>query len=159
INQIATGAGVAVGELSTTDSDGDDTHTYSLVSNGVSGNGSCGAAGDNDNASFQIDNVNDQLETAGKLSAGTYNVCVQTDDGTDSYQESFASSVNTGLSLSPTLTFTASGADITGDDIATDGEGGSSNIDDIDIDIFNISDAGGTLHAALDWKSNTFLVS
>lgn len=94
INQSITGTGAVVGGLSTTDADEGDTHIYSLVSNGASGNGSCGASGDDNNASFQVDNTNDDLETAGSLTAGSYNVCVETDDGTDSYQESFEITVN-----------------------------------------------------------------
>ncbi|MEX1033829.1 MAG: DUF4347 domain-containing protein [Cellvibrionaceae bacterium] len=89
INQSSTAAAAAVGTLSTTDADGGDSHTYSLVNNGASGNGSCGSAGDDDNASFQIDNVNDELETAGSLTGGSYSVCIQTSDGAASYQESF----------------------------------------------------------------------
>ncbi|WP_234572360.1 DUF4347 domain-containing protein [Rhodohalobacter sp. 614A] len=94
INQSFTGAGAVVGSLSTTDADGSDTHTYSLVSNGASDSGTCSTGGDADNASFQVDNVNDDFETAGSLAAGTYNVCIETDDGTSSYQESFGITVN-----------------------------------------------------------------
>ncbi|MFC4875056.1 DUF4347 domain-containing protein [Negadavirga shengliensis] len=63
------------------------------------------------------------------------------------------------LSSSPTLTFTSSSTSITTDDIASDGQGGALEISDIDIDVFNISDTNGTLHAFLDWKNNTFLTS
>ncbi|HEX7027719.1 MAG TPA: DUF4347 domain-containing protein, partial [Gammaproteobacteria bacterium] len=101
INQSSTGAAVAVGTLSTTDADGGDTHTYSLVNNGTSGNGSCGAAGDDDNASFQIDN--DELETAGSLAPGSYNVCIQTSDGAASYQESFTVTVTDDVAPTATL--------------------------------------------------------
>ncbi|MEJ2043084.1 MAG: cadherin-like domain-containing protein, partial [Reinekea sp.] len=94
INDSATGTGAIVGSLSTTDADVGDTHTYSLVANGASGSGSCGASGDDDNASFQVDNANDDLETSGSVTAGSYNVCVQTDDGTDSYQKTFSITVN-----------------------------------------------------------------
>src|SRR5690606_30782378 len=59
INQSASGAGAVVGSLSATDVDTSDTHTYALVVNGASDSGSCGAAGD-DNASFQVDNTNDE---------------------------------------------------------------------------------------------------
>ncbi len=93
IGDASTGAGAVIGNLSTTDADGGDTHTYSLVNNGVSGSGSCGASGDDDNASFQVDNANDDLETAGSVTAGSYNVCIQTHDGTDSYQKTFAITV------------------------------------------------------------------
>src|SRR5690606_2817166 len=93
INQSVTGAGTAVGTLATTDADAGDTHTYSLVVNGASFNGNCGATGDDGNASFQIDNANDELETAGSLAPGEYSVCIQTSDGADSYQESFTITV------------------------------------------------------------------
>ncbi|AJQ93342.1 DUF4347 domain-containing protein [Gynuella sunshinyii] len=92
INQSATGAAAVVGSLTTTDLDGSDTHTYSLVTNGSSGYGSCGATGDDNNSSFQISSAN--LQTASSLSAGSYNVCVQTNDGTDTYQKTFAITVN-----------------------------------------------------------------
>jgi hypothetical protein len=94
INQSSTGAGAVIGSLSTTDADSGDNHNYSLVSNGASSNGSCGASGDDDNASFQVDNANDDLETAGSLASGSYDVCIETSDGTASYQESFAITVN-----------------------------------------------------------------
>ncbi|WP_297337586.1 YDG domain-containing protein, partial [Algoriphagus sp.] len=63
------------------------------------------------------------------------------------------------LSSSPILTFTMSAVDLTGDDIASDGEGGSVQISDINIDVFNISDTNGSLHSDLDWRNNTFLTS
>jgi len=91
IAQSSTGSGATVGTLSTTDADGGDTHTYALVANGASGSGSCGASGDADNASFQTST--NQLQTAGSLSAGTYNVCVQSDDGTDTFQKTFTVTV------------------------------------------------------------------
>lgn len=94
IAQSATGAGSVVGKLTTTDADSGDTHTYSLVNNGASDNGYCGTGGDDDNASFQVDNVNDDLETNGSLTSGSYNVCVQTSDGADSYQKTFSITVN-----------------------------------------------------------------
>ena len=93
INQSNAVLNGVVGTLSTTDADSGDSHTYSLVSNGASGSGSCGSAGDDNNASFQIDNVNDELEAAASLNAGSYNVCIQTDDGTATYQKSFAITV------------------------------------------------------------------
>ncbi|WP_172449301.1 Ig-like domain-containing protein [Bowmanella denitrificans] len=94
IGDASTGAGAVIGSLSTTDADGGDTHTYSLVTNGASGSGSCGASGDDDNASFQVDNANKDLETAGSVTAGSYNVCIQTHDGTDSFQKTFSITVS-----------------------------------------------------------------
>ncbi|WP_158607328.1 MBG domain-containing protein [Rhodohalobacter sp. SW132] len=63
------------------------------------------------------------------------------------------------LSTSPTLTFTENSADITGDNIASDGEGGSQAISDIDIEIFNISDEEGSFLNSLSWKDNDFFYS
>jgi gliding motility-associated-like protein len=74
--------------------------------------------------------------------------------------ESFTtSSAGVLLSSSPTLIFTANSADITGDNIASDGEGGSQAISDIDIQIYNISDESGTFVNSLDWRGNDFLFS
>ncbi len=121
INGGSTDAGAVVGGLSTTDADGGDTHTYSLVGDGTSDNGSCGAAGDDHNASFQIDNTNDELETALSLSAGSYNACVQTHDGAASYQESFTVTVVDDVAPSfenatPSVSsITVSGATVTAD--------------------------------------------
>lgn len=92
INQSATGASATVGTLSSTDADGGDSHTYSLVTNGASANGTCTASGDDDNASFSISSTTFQTQSA--LSAGSYNVCVQTDDGTTTFQKTFSITVN-----------------------------------------------------------------
>ncbi|WP_229793693.1 Ig-like domain-containing protein, partial [Salinimicrobium marinum] len=61
------------------------------------------------------------------------------------------------LSSSPTLTFNSS----TGlsDNIAEDGEGGSKNITDIDIQIHDISDIEGTKMNTLTWQPASFLSS
>ena len=92
INQSATGASASVGTLSTTDSDGGDSHTYSLVTNGASANGTCTASGDDNNGSFSISNTTFQTQSA--LSAGSYNVCVQTNDSTTTFQKTFSITVN-----------------------------------------------------------------
>ncbi|WP_233053614.1 Ig-like domain-containing protein, partial [Motilimonas cestriensis] len=92
INQSATGASASVGTLSSTDADGGDSHNYSLVTNGASANGTCTASGDDDNASFSISSTTFQTQSA--LSAGSYNVCVQTDDGTTTFQKTFSITVN-----------------------------------------------------------------
>ncbi|MER3374685.1 MAG: cadherin-like domain-containing protein [Allomuricauda sp.] len=63
------------------------------------------------------------------------------------------------LSTGPTLIFTANTGDITGDNIASDGEGGSQAISDIDIQIFNISDVNGTFLNSLSWNDHGFLFS
>lgn len=62
------------------------------------------------------------------------------------------------LSSAPTLTFT-NNTGISTDNIASDGDGGSVNISDIDIQIYNISDVNGTFLNQLSWENNTFLSS
>ena len=65
-------SGSLVGTLSTTDADGGDTHTYSLVA----------GTGDDDNNSFAIDG--NMLESAASFDfeiKSTYSVRIQTDDG------------------------------------------------------------------------------
>lgn len=59
------------------------------------------------------------------------------------------------LSSAPTLTFT-SNTNISTDNIATDGDGGSVNISDIDIQIYNISDVNGTFTTPLSWQGTAF---
>ncbi|WP_288342537.1 Calx-beta domain-containing protein [uncultured Roseivirga sp.] len=83
INQSVTAVNAVVGTLSTTDADGGDTHTYSLVA----------GTGDDDNASFNIDNTAKTLRTAGSLAAGTYDIRINTNDGTDDYAEEFTITV------------------------------------------------------------------
>lgn len=100
INQSNTGTDVTVGSFSTTDADSSDTHTYSLTTDSASDYGSCGATGDANNASFNINGSN--LRTASSLSAGSYNVCVQTDDSTTTYQKTFAVTVNPTTSATTT---------------------------------------------------------
>jgi hypothetical protein len=62
------------------------------------------------------------------------------------------------LSSTPTLTFT-SDTNISSDNRATDGDGGSVNISDIDIQIYNISDVSGTFTTPLSWQNNGFMAS
>ncbi|MGQ7945516.1 T9SS type A sorting domain-containing protein [Flavobacterium sp. WC2509] len=59
------------------------------------------------------------------------------------------------LSSAPVLNFT-SNTGISTDNRATDGEGGSINISDIDIQIYNISDANGTFATPLSWQGTGF---
>ncbi|EPN8460490.1 Ig-like domain-containing protein [Vibrio cidicii] len=99
INQSATAPGADVGTLSTVDSDGGDSHSYALVSSGSSGNGSC-SGNDGDNASFQINGST--LETSGSLNAGSYKVCIQTNDNTTTFEKNFTISVND--DVKPTIT-------------------------------------------------------
>ncbi|GET24068.1 S-layer family protein [Prolixibacter sp. NT017] len=63
----------------------------------------------------------------------------------------------TTLSSSPTLTFSSTAG--LSDYIAQDGDGGSTPISDIDIQIFNISDVNGTMQSALSWENNSWLAS
>ncbi|WPZ10885.1 Ig-like domain-containing protein [Roseivirga spongicola] len=81
INQSATGINATVGTLSSTDADGGDTHTYSLVS----------GSGSTDNASFNISGST--LRTGGALAAGTYDIRINTNDGTDDFAEEFTITV------------------------------------------------------------------
>ncbi|WP_221031769.1 beta strand repeat-containing protein [Actomonas aquatica] len=148
VNQSA-GTNATVGTLSTTDADSGDSHTYTLVA----------GTGDTDNASFNISGTTLRANDAGALSPGAYSVRIQTSDGTDTFAKAFTLSVAVSLSSSPTLSFTRNGTDISGDDIASDGEGGSNPISDIDIQIFLISDTNGTLDTPLSWHDNTFLGS
>ncbi|MCO6368208.1 hypothetical protein GBO35_15830, partial [Roseivirga pacifica] len=134
IDQSATGVNATVGTLSTTDADGGDTHTYSLVS----------GTGDDDNASFNITGTT--LRTAAYLAAGTYDIRVNTNDGTDNYAEPFTITVND--NVAPSITslglhngnafieiFASEGL------YSTNGASGALEISDIDISI-----SGGTAH-------------
>ena len=90
INQSATGAAVNVGNLSSTDVDGG-SFTYALVASGASGNGLCGVGNDANNASFQVTGAS--FETANGLMAGSYQVCIQTNDGEATFQKNFTITV------------------------------------------------------------------
>lgn len=59
------------------------------------------------------------------------------------------------LSSAPTLTFT-NNTGISTDNIATDGEGGSVNITDFDIQIYNISNTAGAFVSPLSWENAGF---
>jgi hypothetical protein len=83
-----------VGNLSTTDSDSGDTHSYTLVA----------GEGDTDNASFSI--VGSQLQTAAVFDFETknsYGIRVQTDDGNDTFEKTLSITV-TDINESPTTT-------------------------------------------------------
>lgn len=62
------------------------------------------------------------------------------------------------LSSAPTLTFT-SDTNISSDNRATDGDGGSVNISDIEIQIYNISDVNGAFTTPLSWQGAVFHAS
>jgi hypothetical protein len=59
------------------------------------------------------------------------------------------------LSSAPTLTFTTN-TGISSDNIASDGDGGSVNISDFNIQIYNISDVNGTMVTPLTWENAGF---
>jgi len=141
INDSNTGTAVSVGTLSTTDADGGDSHTYSLVTNGASNNGSCGAVGDDDNSSFQIGGS--QLQTASSLSAGSYNVCVQTHDGTTSYQKTFSITVNqtTPQLTSATYNHGTGALVVTGSNFYANGGGA-----DVDVSKLTLTGEGGATY-------------
>src|SRR6185295_18539906 len=76
-------ANAAVGTLTTTDADGADSHTYTLVN----------GAGDANNASFVIA-TNFLNVASSNLPAGIYSIRIQTDDGNGGvYAEAFSISV------------------------------------------------------------------
>ena len=116
VSQSATASGVDVGTLTTDDADGSDSHTYSLVSTGAAGSGSC--ASDSGNASFQINGST--LETASELTSGSYNLCIQTSDGTATYKEGFVVTVSDDVSptVSSVTSSTADGTYGVGDTLA-----------------------------------------
>ncbi|WP_462173742.1 tandem-95 repeat protein [Pseudoalteromonas xiamenensis] len=88
VDQSDTAANYNIGALSTTDVD-DSSFTYTLTT-GSSANGSCTAS--TGNGSFQINGSN--LEANAALSAGSYIVCIQTNDGDTTFQKSFTITVN-----------------------------------------------------------------
>ncbi|WP_020528087.1 gliding motility-associated C-terminal domain-containing protein [Flexithrix dorotheae] len=87
-NQVDEGVavGAVVGNFSTTDTDGSDTHTYTLIA----------GTGDTDNASFTI--VGTQLQTAEVFDFSTknsYQIRVETNDGNGgTFQKAFTISVS-----------------------------------------------------------------
>ena len=103
-------------------------------------------------------------ETASGLSASSgYSYVAYAENSigiTEGSVESFTTeSAGVLLSSSPTLIFTENSTDITGDNLAQDGEGGSQSISDIDIQVFNISNTDGTFLNSLSWKDNNWLAS
>ncbi|MCC6233300.1 MAG: putative Ig domain-containing protein, partial [Verrucomicrobiales bacterium] len=80
VNQSA-GVNASVGTLSTTDADGSDSHTYTLVS----------GAGDTHNSAFSISGSALRANDPAALTPGNYSVRVRTNDGhSGSYEEVFA---------------------------------------------------------------------
>ena len=84
-------SGTPVGNLSTTDPDAGDTHTYSLVA----------GTGSTDNSSFQI--VGSQLRTHAVLSAGSKHIRIRTNDGHGgTYEKQFTITVTPPGNHAPT---------------------------------------------------------
>jgi len=86
-----------IGTLSTTDGNGNDTHTYTLVA----------GSGDTDNGSFAISGSNlIALESFDFETKATYSVRLQTDDGNGgSFEKIFAISVNNLVGAPQSITF------------------------------------------------------
>lgn len=83
VNQSA-GANVVVGTLSSTDADGSDTHTYSLVA----------GTGDDNNGDFNISGASLRATNPSILSAGANSVRIQTSDNNGgTYEEAFTITV------------------------------------------------------------------
>ncbi|KAF7771211.1 hypothetical protein PCIT_a4271 [Pseudoalteromonas citrea] len=134
INQSNTNSGADVGTLSTTDVD-DSAHTYSLVDSGTSTTGTCTA--NSGNSSFQINGS--LLETQAAMSAGSYIVCVQSHDGTSSFQESFTITVSDDVAPNAPVSL----------DLNTASDSGSSNTDnytnDTTLTLTGTAEAGATV--------------
>ena len=90
------GADAVVGDLSTTDADAGDTHTYELV------------AGFGDNSVFSIDNSNDQLLANSSFdyeAKNSYSIKIRsTDDAGDFVEEEFTIEVNDLDEIAPFIT-------------------------------------------------------
>ncbi|MFY8325389.1 tandem-95 repeat protein, partial [Pseudoalteromonas sp. ZZD1] len=89
INQSSTGVGANLGSLSTSDVDTSDSHSYTFVSSGASVSGTCSA--DTNNSSFQISGS--LIQTQAALNAGSYIICVQSNDATTTFQKAFTITV------------------------------------------------------------------
>ncbi|QQX78944.1 hypothetical protein JK628_15425 [Shewanella sp. KX20019] len=90
INQSSTGVGTQIGSLGAVDIDSG-SFTFSLVAQGASVYGSCGAGNDANNNIFQV--TGSTFETQSVTAAGSYKVCLQVSDGATNYQESFSITV------------------------------------------------------------------
>ncbi|MGO2373739.1 MAG: tandem-95 repeat protein [Pseudoalteromonas prydzensis] len=120
INQSSTGPGANIGSLTTSDVDTSDSHSYTFVSSGASVNGTCSA--DTNNSSFQISGT--LIQTQAALSAGSYIVCVQSNDATTTFQKAFTITVNDNVAPSapstPDLNAAADSGLSTTDNITND---------------------------------------
>ncbi|WP_338647682.1 MBG domain-containing protein [Flavobacterium sp. KS-LB2] len=147
-------ANSTVGTLSSTDADSGNTFTYTLIS----------GTGDTDNGAFNI--IGNELKIIASpdfQTKSSYSIRIRTTgQGGLSFEKNYTITINdlaegVLLSSSPTLTFTSNSTAITVDNIASDGEGGSQAIADIDIKIYNISDSNGTFVSPLSWENSTFM--
>ena len=111
IGESVTSASAVVGVLSTEDADGADTFIYSLVDNQISAYGLCGFSASNyiHNGLFMIGGAGDELQTTGVLTAGSYTVCLQTHDGTQSFQRSMIITVTDDIAPVVTSVIPSSG--------------------------------------------------
>ncbi|WP_446440787.1 tandem-95 repeat protein [Pseudoalteromonas sp. 1181_04] len=120
INQSSTGPGANIGALTTSDVDTTDSHSYTFVSSGASVNGTCSA--DTNNSNFQISGT--LIQTQAALSAGSYIVCVQSNDATTTFQKAFTITVNDNVAPSapstPDLNAAADSGLSTTDNITND---------------------------------------
>ncbi len=123
INQSATGANANVGNLSTTDADSGDTHTYTLVS----------GTGSTNNGSFNISGAT--LRTSTALTPGNYSVRINTNDGTANFAKQFSITIVDNVAPSSPST----------PDLAAASDSGSSNSDNITND--NTPTFNGTAEA------------
>jgi predicted CXXCH cytochrome family protein len=88
--------GTVIGGITTTDQDGADVHTYSLV------NGACTGP---DLASFTVDNATDELKSAeifDEATKNSYTICLQTDDGNGGiFEKQFIITITAGGNAAP----------------------------------------------------------
>ncbi|WP_176716728.1 Ig-like domain-containing protein, partial [Pseudoalteromonas luteoviolacea] len=149
INQSATAAATNVGSLSTTDVDGGDSHTYTLVTSGSSASGTCSA--NSGNSSFQISSSN--LQTQAALSAGSYIVCIQTNDGTTTFQKSFTVTVSDDVAPNaPSTPDLTSGSD-------TGASSTDNNTSDTTPTFSGTAESGSTVRLYSDQSGSTVLGS
>ncbi len=128
-----------------TDTDGDSL-TYSIVSDGASDHGSCGATGDDGNGDFDFDWWGEnRLVNYSDVSPGTYNICIQAKDNYESYQESFAVTIQASSNSDGSLT--AAGGISEPVNMPTTALGSGNTIDVLD---FIIADGGGGDGLSLD---------
>ncbi|WP_180270452.1 Ig-like domain-containing protein, partial [Pseudoalteromonas sp. 3D05] len=144
--QSNTNAGADVGTLSSTDVD-DNSHTYTLVSVGASTSGTCTAS--SGNSSFQINGS--IIETQATISAGSYIVCVQSYDGSTSFQEAFTITISDDVAPSAPTSL----------DLNAASDSGSSNTDNYTNDttptLSGSAEAGSTVKLFSSVTGNTVI--